>query len=1612
MSNSKPNKSFKALRREMQQVSQSANQSLLRWALRNLMLAEQQQKQFAGSGFVLPTAMLLLLVTSLVVGAMVFRTSQRTNSVIAGRQEQVIYNAATPAIDRAKAKLEVLFDKSKETRITGVVPAELDLRRALRNDGTGVAQKLDAGGNEFYTLPGETRLDIGNAQRPGTPVEPDNGPDNAWYYRTDLDGDGTDDATVAYSIIFEVPEDANNDGEIKDELAKLDDAAILARANALQVRTGPYSPNANANSACQGVDIPAGAPGWFPDTDDTSTLRKNFQVNAVVIPDGGGNNAISTLEFQQDRKFDRGNKWGAWFRNDLEIHPGPAFKWNGAMHTEGSLIIGNSRFSSFLVSSPESCLDIEESSTVSVTERIDPTTQNVTFQGQFLTGVSSGNNTGGTSEHHLFNANNPQNPLVRDLQASTDSVSSGNPLDIALDPFILFTEDRNEARGGDPTATSLRAGGWKNSDFVSRKRMKNNQEVQPFVDDTYRADNFYGPKPAYTQDVTLASEGAQNGDPIPAGNAILTNNNPGTLEQPQQIGLDGYWERRARIEGLKVIVGQRLELGNHFGWGFDGDEDHTTPGGGNLASNYQQDPLYPPAPEAESTGLNSLSHEAQQRRKLRDNIAAVQAAAIYHYQVSEQGEDPGDYPVACLAATAHFATPRAIYNSVDFNADPGEPITDFFQGRGTNGWEFEAPDLAQITGGNTALKKAMENLAHMAGDPDGAFPPVQDGGGDIDHPYRYLRMWGNFSELRRILDSGTAYSALSISDRTYLDTAACTLGMLAYTVEQKTSDFEALDFNDASVKNNLTDLGQQIWGLMDGTKTNGNPEVISKEQMSTCYYDATRNNCNGPYNPDDYANVPVEAFAEALEDKLGANDDRVKLLKIVSGGSQLYRDRRFGFKRDTAITLPNLTPVAYTTPYEIKVGSQDVEFNQTHIACDPEDTFRNPPNNFIQGGGAGLEEKLVGLSMVFCNPELTQPKYPALYYVFPINDHDLDGDVANSDDQPTDAAVEPYPNDNYIKNSTAAGYTFQSITQADLGAMSVQPRASAADWVLPNKPVAADDPNIIIDPTGTPLAVTFLERVFFDGRELLPVRTMDIDLDQLRQEGPPAQTANPLNPYDFYAFSAAENWLSVRGIVYAFREDAMREEAIARPAAAGNCGSGAPCGNNENLNAPRDPDIATTGNRGITIKPVDYYADPERAPHGFRLLNGEQVNRDSTPPGGPNVADTNIFGISFISDNPVYIQDHFNVHSPNGDVNNRLEEFTQRLYSDINDDFNFNEFYSRNNLDTRFARPTQDTWRPSEILADGITALSGDFCEGSAQDLYVTAGEANPDTSQRIRFGWYLGTDADMPVQIRLSAGGCTDREGVSFLGAQQLENFAGGGETAVNSMEWTWEDAGDTSQILDNTAFNDHLDTLEKTVSPIKLSPRGNPIYRKQTAGNAPVYQEFRGSGTNPNQDYYDIDDQQRRNRGINNAVPTQMNAIVVSGIVPSRAQQGYGGLHNFPRFIENWSGTPLNFSGSFLQLSFSSYATAPQDQDAWNPNDTPRGSTALAFYSPPLRRWGYDVGLQYAPAGPVAERFVSSDAIRSEFYTEPPANDPYVFNLCQAAVAAAGSSKACPSP
>ncbi len=73
----------------------------------------------------------------------------------------------------------------------------------------------------------------------------------------------------------------------------------------------------------------------------------------------------------------------------------------------------------------------------------------------------------------------------------------------------------------------------------------------------------------------------------------------------------------------------------------------------------------------------------------------------------------------------------------------------------------------------------------------------------------------------------------------------------------------------------------------------------------------------------------------------------------------------------------------------------------------------------------------------------------------------------------------------------------------------------------------------------------------------------------------------------------------------------------------------------------------------------------------------------------------------------------------------------------------------------------------------------------------------------------------------------------------------------------------------------------------------------------------------------------------------PTTINTAIVAGNVPTTSSSYSGGIENFPRFHEDWSGKNFTIYGSFGLLYDSAQA---------------KGAWASASYSPPNRQWYFD--------------------------------------------------------
>ena len=1438
------------------------------------------QRNFASfqRGFVLPVTMMVLVVLSLVVATVLINTNQEVNQVIGKKETEKINNAASPALDRAKAKLEYLFEKDPQFP-SGIPGKDNDIR----------VEDLLLNNDADYTLPDETRIDING----------DTVLDNAWAYDTDVDGDGKAE-TVAYSILMRTGVDFNNNNQIdsSETIDNIDSAQT--KAENLMVRNGPLRVSANSSFLdCLSV-INSGDNNnsnattiqeqWYEL--NSASLVQAFQIDAVVANKNEINRNVTALELQQDRQIDRGNKWGAWFRYDLELFPGPNFNWNGAMYSGGNIMLGqqSDKIHLHLISAPKSCLYTPDASDITLAEYDNEGDPNKPiFQGQIMTFDSKNNSFGGDAKVDLYPGPGqaPSNSDKIKLTNSNDSVndSKGKPYDFSLDPITLFTQGLSKSRYGNDN-TSVRDSNWENQSL--HQRIFNQTQATPYVDDTYRADSRYGPKPGYAkpgnpQSVTVTKTKYGKAIEDPQYLNLLTEDNP-PATTPGDVGLDGYWERRARVEGLRLIVGQRLELGNANGW--EGNNDA----------------LYP---------INSsLSNEDRQRKTLRDNLAAVQAMAVYHVA------DDQDFPSACVAVTAHPGTSQTITDSTTFNnitvGTETRIDTNFIEGTGTNGWEFLPPanntgDFVSKIASNQPLGIALRNLAYFAGDPDGAFPPKQEAGGSIVHPYPYLTMWGNYSNLRRVVDlldnQGKTYYDLSLADKTTLHTAACTLGMLANNIKNAEDEYNSLIANNQS---GIVSFGQHIWKLVDGNESNGEVNKLISPQVSFPNGYDRQKTCSSPTDmtcaANFYAQFTPEDYQEAILNDNSLNTSKknelIGTLSAFAKGLPIVRDRRLGFapNGDVGGSI-NWDPVTG----EVSAGSGGTAAT-LKVGCDP-NTF----DDYFAGGGGGLDDKKVGLSLEVCPyASFTSARYPALYYLFPKNNHDQ---IVN---QPPN---EEYIADTYIYdslNSTGINYGVEYKVLEDtnnngtedgnengIAEIALTPRP-LDQWKLPKTTVNTNTENKITF-AGTSYYVPFLDKGIYQGRELMGIRVLDVDLDMLRK--------NPV---------AGEPWLPKSGIVYAFREDAVSEDAIARPANKtwSECNQetkisrvdsvGPDNGCVMNVNTPQDPPV--NDNTGVSPKPVDYYPDPDRRPHGFRLKNGKSLQRIPKP------AASEDRGLSFISNNPVYIQGDFNLHENSG--GSLLEEFTQKL----ND--NWNNFYTRTTLDTNFAKSATDNWRPTEVLADALTILSDNFCDGT-----IESGIKNDNNNNA----------------------------------------NCGGGDSKSSYRNST----------TNNNGGNWKRETSDSN-SPIKVNRKGQPLF----------------NNGNPDTAYKSMQDGRTIGKGVNGQ---RINTVFISGLVPSRPNQSYGGLHNFPRFLEKWSGKNLYISGSFIQLDFSSYATAPFDLEAasWEPGGDGQSGEKLPYYGAPNRRWGYDVALQYNPPGPITKRFISKGIPRSEFYQKVASDDPYIKQL-----------------
>jgi type II secretory pathway pseudopilin PulG len=410
MYKSKLSKVIVSLLRRIAGVTRSGAKRLMRAMLQALM-AMSRRARLPVAGFVLPTVTMVLLVVILLTVAIVFRSFDRANIARNVRVNQQVLAAATPALDRAKAKIQYMLREDPQRPTS--TPSDAELYRMMSSydavndsykfgDETRLKLKfdLDGDGTQFADLP---LTDPKN-------VEKNESINTAWRYQVDTDNDGTKDTYTIYGIFFRSPPRKGN-GDFERVRKPLE-------ARTPPMSGGALKPGCEAGGSSASL---VGDSGWYK---IDGRLKKSFFVYTVNVPMPGfkGTPSVSALEYQQDQSRIPLSNNAVVYEDDLEISPGPSLNLNGRMITNSNLIVtvtrAGEKLNLYQVSSKDSCFYEQENSKIIV-------------GGNVVNGQSGSNGSKVAVQVHLFKKDVASGyPKIDQTINETDQSTSNNPLDV------------------------------------------------------------------------------------------------------------------------------------------------------------------------------------------------------------------------------------------------------------------------------------------------------------------------------------------------------------------------------------------------------------------------------------------------------------------------------------------------------------------------------------------------------------------------------------------------------------------------------------------------------------------------------------------------------------------------------------------------------------------------------------------------------------------------------------------------------------------------------------------------------------------------------------------------------------------------------------------------------------------------------------------------------------------------------------------------------------------------------------------------------------------------------------------------------------------------------
>lgn len=313
------------------------------WLLRTF-LTPKKRRNNVNAGFVLPTVAMVALVVVLLTIAILFRSFDRSKNASNVRVNETVINAAAPALERAKAKINQLLTDPRLPRST---PSDFSLSQVI-------------GGNiNQFTFGDETQLKLVKEFNSTPNIQDEETSNTAWKYPVDTDNNGKFDSYTLYGIYFRTP-------------------TTVRPRSPLEARTQPMDEGVSGTQCQSDVATSAdlvGSQGWYK---VGTKLKRSIFVYTTTVPITNitgldntkyeqfvGNKGFVALEYQQDRERIPLNNNAVLYEDDLEIAPGAGINLNGRVFTNGNLLTRNNvRF--YLISSPKSCYFKEENSKISV----------------------------------------------------------------------------------------------------------------------------------------------------------------------------------------------------------------------------------------------------------------------------------------------------------------------------------------------------------------------------------------------------------------------------------------------------------------------------------------------------------------------------------------------------------------------------------------------------------------------------------------------------------------------------------------------------------------------------------------------------------------------------------------------------------------------------------------------------------------------------------------------------------------------------------------------------------------------------------------------------------------------------------------------------------------------------------------------------------------------------------------------------------------------------------------------------------------------------------------------------------------------------------------------